>query len=127
MEQSTECKHIESLICQSKFVQSCVVVGHDQPYLSALIAPDKATLSEVLPDDDSHSKHNLDTYRGLNHIEVRCHYCDILEQVNKQLGEKKIDRFALIEMDAAKSRDTLCVDNKLILESFYQEFLPGIG
>lgn len=127
MEQFSQCQHIEMLVSQHKLVRSCIVVGFDQPYLSVFIAPDKAVLAEILRKDDPDIQHNLDTYRGLNHIDVRCYYCDLLEQVNNQLADKKIDRFALIDWEDFKDRDTLLAENKLMIESFYQEYLPGIG
>ncbi|CAH1216266.1 hypothetical protein PAECIP111893_04086 [Paenibacillus plantiphilus] len=127
MDPLAECQHIESLIGQSAIVQFCIVVGCDQPYLSALITPDKAALAAVLRDNDPLTAYNLDTHKGLNHIEVRSYYCDLLEQVNKQCKGKMIVRFSLIELSAAKSRDALCEENKVVIESFYQEYVPGIG
>ncbi len=118
---------IEDLICEHALILNCLVVGDDRPYYSVMLSPDKANLARKLREDDPQFSYNLDTYHGLNHIEIRSYFCDLLEMVNQQLTEKRIERFALLEFDVDKTREEILTEYKLVVESFYQDYIPGIG
>lgn len=118
---------IEELICEHPLVRSCIVVGHDRTYYGVMILPDKESLNRKLYEEEPHASYNLETYQGLNHIDIRCLYCDMLEMVNKKLTGKRIERFALLDEIADKPREEICADNKIIIDSFYRDYIPGIG
>lgn len=120
-------KAIEDLIREHALVRNCVVVGEDRSYYSVLLSPEKAYLAQKLQEDDPQTTYKLDTYHGLNHIEIRSYFCDLLERVNQQLTGKRIERFALLEFDADKTREDIIAEYKMIIESFYQDYIPGIG
>jgi long-subunit acyl-CoA synthetase (AMP-forming) len=120
-------EEIEKLISEHPLVRSCIAVGEDRHYYGVMVAPDKANLVKKLQEENPQSQHNLDTYQGMNHIEIRGYYCDLLETVNRRLGGKRIERFALLDWEADKSREAVCADHKIVIDTFYQDYIPGIG
>ena len=127
MSDSLTVEKIEGLISEHPLVHSCVVVGEAESFYSVLVSPDKANLIQTLRDDNPNFKCNFDSYQSMNRIEVRSYFCDLLEQVNAQLKERRIERFVLLNLDKSKSRDAICADNTIIIESFYQEYIAGVG
>lgn len=120
-------RDLEVLIRTHPLVESCVVVGDEEEYLSALICPCKAALASALEEDEPGVHYRLNSYPALNRIEVRAYYCDLLEQINAQANGKRIERFALVDFAADKAREQICEENRAIIESFYQEYIAGVG
>lgn len=118
---------IESAIKKHPLVRHCILVGQDEDYYAALILPDKQQLAQTMREDSEAPPANLNSYAGMNRIDVRMYYCDVLEQVNAQLGHKRIERFVLVNLDEDKSRQEICETNAAIIESFYQEYIAGVG
>lgn len=118
---------LESAIIEHPLVQDCLVIGEDQAYLSALIAPDKNRLYQQLRAEKTEGEIRLDNYLRLNDIDIRALYCDLLESVNARFPDNRIERFALMEIDTSKSRDVFLAEKKPIVDSLYQDYIPGIG
>ncbi len=118
---------VEALVCEQPLVCACIAVGEDKPYYAVLLSPDKTALTEKLRGTSPNSNYNLATYQGLNQIDVRSFYCDLLEQVNKRLDGKRIERFALLDFDRIQSREAAIAENRSIIESFYQDYIAGVG
>lgn len=118
---------LEALIRAHPLVESCVVVGDDEEYLSALISPCKAALEQALEQDEPGTYYRLSSYPVLNRIEVRAYYCDLLEQINTQANGKRIERFALVYFAPDKTREQICEEHRVLVESFYQEYIAGVG
>lgn len=120
-------EQLESAITEHPLVQACLVIGEDQAYLSALIAPDKSRLYQQLRTEKAEGEIRLDNYLRLNDIDIRALYCDLLESVNVRFPDNRIERFALMEIDTNKSRDVFLAEKKPIVDSLYQDYIPGIG
>lgn len=118
---------IEEMVSAHPLVRSCIVVGEDRLYYGVVLLPDKVHLMKKLYEENPHTTYRLDTYQGLNHIEIRGYYCDILEAVNRSLEEKRIERFALLDWTVGQTREEICKDHRIIIDSFYQDYIPGIG
>ena len=118
---------VETLVCEQPLVCACVAVGEDKPYYAVLLLPDKAGLIGKLRESNPNSNYSLDSYQRLNQIDVRRYYCDLLEQVNKRLEGKRIERFALVDFDPNQPRRKTIEGNRAIIESFYQDYIAGVG
>jgi long-subunit acyl-CoA synthetase (AMP-forming) len=123
-------QYVENLICQHSLVQHCVVVGDEENYLSALIAPDFQELRRLLASDEKNKELlEMDERKMVNNLEIRRYFCDILQDVNKDIqGPKKVDRFSLVNEDYKEQlRNIIMDDNQHTIRSFYEEIPPGIG
>ena len=120
-------EEVEKIICSHPLVCNCVVVGEEQDYFSALLAPNKSALVQRLEEDFPSENHTLDSYHRLNSIDVRRYFCDLLEEANARLKGKRVERIALLDLATGKPREILCEENRPIIDSFYQEYIPGIG
>lgn len=67
-------RDLEVLIRTHPLVESCVVVGDEEEYLSALICPCKAALASALEEDEPGVHYRLNSYPALNRIEVRAYW-----------------------------------------------------
>jgi len=118
---------VEQIICSHPLVCNCVVVGEEKDYFSALLSPNKSALVQRLDEDFPSEEHMLDSYHRLNNLDIRRYFCDLLEEINATLKGKRVERFALLDLAAEKPREILCEENRPIIDSFYQEYIPGIG
>jgi long-chain acyl-CoA synthetase len=122
-------QYVEDLICQHSLVQHCVVVGDEENYLSALIVPEFQELRRLLTSDEKNKELlKMDERRLVNNLEVRRYFCDILQDVNKDIqGPKKVNRFSLVNEDYKEQlRNIIMGDNQHTIRSFYEEIPPGI-
>lgn len=120
-------EEVEQIICSHPLVCNCVIVGEEKDYFSALLSPNKSALVKRLGEDFPSEEHTLDSYHRLNSIDIRRYFCDLLEETNAKLKGKRVERFALLDLAAGKPREILCEENRPIIDSFYQEYIPGIG
>lgn len=119
--------NLEALIRAHPLVEACVVVGENEAYYSALIAPDKRHLADTLSAEHPDVVYRLDGFPWLNHIEIRAYYCDLIERINAQTKGTRIERFVLLEFDPGKKREQICQEHKHIIESLYQDYIAGVG
>lgn len=122
-----EIGEIESRLYEHPLISECIVVGEDEDYYAALLIPDKIELIQHLREIDPEQVYRLDGYNRLNDIDVRAIYCDLLEEINSTLGTKRMERFALLESVQGRTREEICAGNRPIIDSLYQDYVPGIG
>lgn len=118
---------IEALIAAHALVESCVLVGEHEDYLSALISPNKRHLACALEEHYPGMRFKLERHVSLNCLEIRALYCDLLEEINAQVKAKRIERFTLVDFDSRKTREQICQEHQVLIESFYQEYIAGVG
>lgn len=122
-----EVRELESRLCMSLLVSQCAVVGERAPYYAVLLVPDKYCLGQYLQTHFPGEEFRLDGFHRLNHIDIRTTFCDLIESINTTLDGKRIERFALVEATRKKTRDDLCADNRAVIDSLFQDYIPGVG
>lgn len=120
-------REIESRLCMSLLVSQCAVVGEHDEYYAALVVPDKYCLGQHLQGHYPGHEFRLNGYHRLNHIDIRAVFCDLIESINESLDGKRIERFALLESSRKTTREGLCAENRTVIDSLFQEYIPGIG
>lgn len=120
-------REIESRLCMSLLVSQCAVVGEGEEFYAALIVPDKYCLGQHLQAHYPGQDFRLDGYHRLNHLDIRAVFCDLIESVNESLGGKRIERFTLLECSRRTTREGLCSENRAVIDSLFQDYIPGIG
>lgn len=122
-----EVREIESRLCMSLLVRQCAVVGEYEEYYAALLVPDKYSLGQYLQSHNPAQEFRLDGHHRLNHIDIRVVFCDLIESINKSLDGKRIERFALVDGGRKTTRESLCAENRVVIDSLFQDYIPGIG
>jgi long-chain acyl-CoA synthetase len=117
-------EHIENLLVESPFIDAALVIGENQKFAAALIAPDFSHLRIYCADRNIEYTADKDM---IKHPEIKKQYYKVVQDFNKKLGSyEQIRKYELMDSEWSIQSGELTANLKLRRNYICNKYKPVI-